>query len=274
MHDVEIVSDLVFSETDGIHLMADLYIPVADEPVPVALYVHGGGFQFGSRGDDGPNRIRVLAAHGVAVLSVDYRLAPDGRHPDQLNDLRAAVRWLRGASAASGIDSRRIDTRRVGVVGASAGGLLAALLGLAPGEKADTVQAVVALFPMTDLIASASRSDLETNIFPFAFEAALLGAENLGQLRDDEDVRRRALDASPVHWVREDAPPFLLAHGDRDRITPEAQSRLLHDALVRVGADSTLVTVGGAGHEDAKFDSAGQLALTAGWLRAVLSDGD
>jgi dipeptidyl aminopeptidase/acylaminoacyl peptidase len=87
---------------------------------------------------------------------------------------------------------------------------------------------------------------------------------------DDPERARRA---SPLSWVSATAPPFLIEHGDRDRMVPPAESAALHDALVRAGAASTLVTVGGGGHEDPRFDSAGHLALTAAFLTSALSSG-
>jgi acetyl esterase/lipase len=74
----------------------------------------------------------------------------------------------------------------------------------------------------------------------------------------------------PLH-VSPQAPPFLIAHGDRDRIIPPSEGRALHDALSRSGVDSRFVLLGGAGHEDAAFDSPASLAMTAAWLRTVLS---
>jgi acetyl esterase/lipase len=123
---------------------------------------------------------------------------------------------------------------------------------------------VVSWFGLADLPALASRSGLEAQIVPFNFEAVALGAGSAAE------VAELAVHVNPLTWVRADAPPFLIAHGDRDRVVPTAQSQALHDALVRVGADSSLLLVGGAGHEDAAFDTATNLALTAGFLSAVL----
>jgi acetyl esterase/lipase len=168
----------------------------------------------------------------------------------------------------------------VGIWGASAGALLASLAGLTPGQagldgdlgdhldQSSAVQAVVAWFGVADLLASASRSWLEAQILPFNFEATLLGVGSPAEVTEAAD---RAREASPLSWVSADAPPFLIAHGDRDRVVPAAQSHTLHEALVRAGARSSLLLVGGAGHEDAAFDAPANLALTAGFLSAALS---
>lgn len=267
MYDVIHTPDLIYRDIDGQELRADLHRPSTEHPPPVVLYVHGGGFQFGSRTDDADVRLEALAAHGVAVLSVDYRLAPDHPFPAPLEDLRAAVRWTR--ENAGRLD---VDATRIGVWGASAGGLLASLLALTSGDDDDAarVQAVVAWFPLTDLLASASRSALESAIFPYHFEAALLGVATVAEVTSDPALRDRARQASPLHHVTGDAPPFLIAHGDRDRITPVGQSTALHEALVRAGVPSSLVLVGGAGHEDAAFQAPAHLALTAAWVIATL----
>lgn len=252
MSDVAFVPDLVYRQVDGTTLRADLHLPETEQPPPVVVYVHGGGFQFGSRTDDADSRLSALAAHGIAVLSIDYRLAPDVLFPGPVDDVREAVRWTRAQAAELGVDGRRI-----GLWGASAGATLAVLAALS-GDRAD-VGAVVAWFAITDLAETASRSWLEAQILPFDFESAFLG--DLGRTRE----------ASPLNWVHASAPPFLVAHGDRDRVTPVNQSQALHDALVRSGAESTLLLVGAAGHEDRAFESPAHLALTAGWLATMLS---
>ncbi len=275
MYDVTVTADLTYAEADGRQLLADLYRPVTDEPPPVALYAHGGGFEVGSRSDNAKDRLAALAAFGVAVLAIDYRLAPAAHFPAPLHDVKAAVRWVRARAHGLGVDGER-----VGVWGASAGATLASLVGLTAGrgeldgdvgehpEQSSAVQAVVAWFGAADMLATASRSSLEAEIVPFDFEAALLGVGSAAEvLRDAAD---RARQASPLTWVSADAPPFLIAHGDRDRVVPPAQSHSLHEALVRAGARSALLLLGGAGHEDAAFDTPESLALTAGFLSAAL----
>lgn len=275
MYDVIVTADLTFARVQGQNLRADLHRPATEAPPPAVVYVHGGGFEVGSRTDGAEERVSALARHGLAVLSVDYRLAP-ASHPAQLHDVKAAVRWLRGSAADLGVDASR-----VGIWGASAGAVLAALVGLtaqAPeldgdvGEHLDrsaAVDAVVAWFGASDLLAGAARSRLETAILPFDVEARLLGVASAAEVTSP-GVVDRARQASPLSWASHAAPPFLIAHGDRDRIVPIAQSQALHDALVRAGARSSLLLVGGAGHEDQAFDSPQNLALTAGFLAACL----
>lgn len=274
MYDVTPIPDLAYAEVDGRALLADLYRPETGGTPPVVVYLHGGGFAAGSRTDRAPERLAAFAAHGVAVLTVDYRLAPSSRFPDQIHDAKAAIRWLRASASEFGVDGERIAAW-----GASAGGLLAALLGLTSGQAAwegpvgahldrsSSIQAVVTWFGAFDLLASASRSWLESKLLPHEFGAVLLGVDGPA---DVAGIAGRAREASPLTWVSPSAPPFLIAHGDRDRMCPPSQSQALHDALVRAGARSLLLHVGGAGHEGAEFECPAILSLTASFVASIL----
>jgi acetyl esterase/lipase len=240
---------------------------------PLVLYVHGGGWRSGNRADAGATRLAPLAARGVTVASVDYRLVPDATFPDQLHDLKGAVRWLRAHGPRLGV-----PTDRLGVWGASAGAYLGSLLALTGGdgefegavggnlEQASGVQAVVHWFGQSDLLVSGSRSDIEARLLPFAFEAGLLG---VGAVADAAD-RARVL--SLLARVSPQAPPFLIAHGDRDHVVAPSEGEALHHALSRAGAESQFMLLGGAGHEGPEFDRPTTLAVTAAWLRATLAD--
>ena len=257
---VTVERDLVYATVDGADLCLDIYRPGA-QGTPVVLYVHGGGWIHGDKHEDGDKRLAPLASHGVTVVAVDYRLAPDAVFPQQLHDLKGAVRWLRAHGARLGL-----DTGRLGIWGASAGAYLGSLLALSEDDSAlegsvggnldqsSAVQAVVHWFGAADLAASAARSELEARLLPFRFEADLLGTA------DPVELAERARGFSLLSRVSPQAPPFLIAHGDRDRIVPPSEGLSLHDALGRAGARSRLVLLAGAGHEDAEFDSPGSLA--------------
>lgn len=271
---ISIFRDLTFAVADGESLQADLYLPDTTTPPPAVVYIHGGGWAVGSRKDHCDTRLPAIAKAGLAVLSIDYRLIDKAHFPAQVHDAKAAVRWVKANAGAFGIDAER-----VGVWGASAGAVLAALVGLTAGqpdwegndsknpEFASDVHAVVSWFGISDFAATASRSALESQLVPDGPEAAFLGLGSAGEIVEQVELARRA---SPVSWVHAEAPPFLIAHGDRDRIVPQTESFALHAALSRVGAESTLVTIGGAGHEGAAFDSAANIAITAGFLGATL----
>ncbi|MET9199332.1 alpha/beta hydrolase [Gordonia sp. NPDC003585] len=271
MSDVHVRSDISIATVNGVEITADLHRPSAELP-PVVVYLHGGGWQLGDKADGADDRLSRLASYGVAVLSVNYRLGQHGAFPNPIHDVKGAVRWLR----ANG-DSLQVATERVGVWGASAGAYLATMVGLTAGDSAlegdvggnlqesSRVDAVVHWFGPSDLAANTHRSAVESFLLPPPFEATLIGDAEV------DTPTEVSWQASPLSRVAPSAPPFLISHGDRDRITPPAQSRLLHDSLVGVGAESTLVVLGGAGHEGAEFDSPGNLAITAGFLSAQLN---
>lgn len=270
MMEVQVEKDLVFAAHEGSELALDIYRAPRDD-APVAIYVHGGGWRSGDKTGDGARRLAPLAAYGVTVASVDYRLAPRATFPDQLYDIKAAVRWLRGNGGRLGL---RID--RLGIWGASAGAYLGSLLALTAGidkfegalgrhlDQSSAVQAVVHWFGQSDLIASGSRTDVEARLLPFAFEAGLLGVANVA------DATGKARGLSLLSWVSAGAPPFLIAHGDRDHIVSPSEGLALHHALVRAEVETRFELLGGAGHEGAEFDQPASLALTAAWLRTKL----
>lgn len=269
--DVKITKDLTYAVVDGQPLALDLYRPASDDDVPVVLYLHGGGYRVGDKADDVP-RLAGLASEGIAVASANYRLVPHVTYPAPVHDAKAAVRWLRAHAA-----EHRLATGAVGAWGASAGGVLASMLGLSAGDpdlegevgnhaaESSSVQAVVSWFAPSDLIANSRRSWLEKLVLDEPTEHGLFGRDAIAD--DDDQVRA----ASPWARVTRSSPPFLLARGDRDRIVAEHEGRALHDVLARHGVPVTSTLVGGAGHEDPRFDEPWHLAATAAWLRQHLS---
>ncbi|TYP89004.1 alpha/beta hydrolase [Blastococcus xanthinilyticus] len=259
--------DVGYATVDGLELRLDLYLPDV-RPAPLCIWLHGGGWLRGSRSDRADARLLPLAATGVAVAAVQYRLSGQAPFPAPLEDARAAVRWLRAHAGDHGLDATRI-----GAWGASAGGHLAALLALTDDPAGDnsSVQAVVSWFAPSDLLLRDSDVP-EGPLPPFvtgplpepSFEARLLGVEDV---RQDADAARAA---SPVAHVRPGAPPFLLMHGDRDGLIPSAHSRALHRALRAEGVDSTLWLLSGANHEDPAFDFPASLAAVSAFLRTHL----
>lgn len=262
--------DLAYATVDGLELCLDLHLPVADD-APLVLYAHGGGFMQGDKADSEKERIGALAELGLAVASVNYRLVPDGTFPDQIFDLKGAVRWLRAHGAEYGLNAEKI-----GVWGASAGAYLTTMVALTEGDpefegdvggnsdESSAVHAAVSWFGPSDLVSSGRRSPLEQQILFPPFEAAVLGVSSLTEAGE---IGRRA---SALSRVTADAPPFLIAHGDSDRVVAPSESVALHSALGRVGVSSTLTLLSGAGHEDPAFHQPANLALTAAWLRSVL----
>lgn len=231
-------------------LLLDLHRPDHDDPLPLVVFVHGGGWRIGSRGSVGPmyadwspSVFARLAGAGFAVATVDYRLSAEAIFPAQLEDVTAALTWLHTQSERFGL-----TPGRRALWGESAGGHLAALAALAgPTDPNDPgTSAVVDWYGPSDLIALAADADAQGIAIsdPHAVdsrEAQLLGAPAA-------QAGQQARDASPVHRVGPDAPPFLLLHGTADRFVPYRQSQRLEQALAAAGAKPDLHLIEGADH--------------------------
>jgi acetyl esterase/lipase len=267
------------------HLHLDLHVPVDRRgPVPLVIWVHGGAWLFGVRDllpPEWPPGIIVQSAidAGFAVATIEYRHSREAAFPAQLHDAKAAIRYLRVFAGALGV-----DTARMALWGESAGGHLAALAALIrdpalegsiglPGPSSE-VAAVVCFYPVTDVEAMPSFNDaLPPEVRDEIIRATgSLPPEPIDVLIEHSpyprDEARRLL--SPVHHVRADAPPFLLIHGDADRVVPAEQSVLFADALRSVGAHVEHETVAGADHVFAGADPLPPIARAIAFLRAQL----
>jgi acetyl esterase/lipase len=261
--DREVLPDVPYCTADGVDLLMDVY-PASGgtSDAPAVIYVHGGGWTGGDKSSGvGFQFLSELTESGYVVAAVNYRLAPQFQFPAQIEDVQCAVRHLRSNAASYGIDPDRI-----GVLGSSAGGHLAALLGVIDAtdgfgtnvsfpDASNRVQAVVDLFGPTDLTVDfpgASTFIIET----------VFGAVDRG------DPVLRA--ASPVTHVSPDDPPFLIIQGTEDRLVVPDQSTVLRDRLAAAGVDAELILVRNAGH--GLQPSGGSPAPPiAGLMRAVVA---
>jgi acetyl esterase/lipase len=237
--------DLPYVTNGHFRQKLDLYLPDVDQPMPLIVWIHGGAFRLGDKGGSVP--LETLDA-GYAVASINYRLSQHALFPAQIQDCKAAVRWLRAHAAQYGL-----DPRRVAAWGPSAGGHLSAMLGVTGhvgefevGEHLDQssrVQAVVDYFGPTDFLQMDAHRlpDGMVHDAPDSPESELVG----GPIQAHPDQVARA---NPVTYVRPDAPPFLIVHGDRDPLVPHHQSELLVAALQAARVPVTFYTVVGAGH--------------------------
>jgi acetyl esterase/lipase len=224
-------------------------------PAPAAVYVHGGSWVSGDYDTGGfiINRIGpALAARGFVVVSLNYRLGPRGRWPDQIVDVKCAIRYLRANAGHF-----HIDPAAVGAWGQSAGGHLVALLGTAGRSagwdigpyraESSAVQAVVDMAGPSDLLTMGDQGD------------AVLVAESFISLLGSVPSRQLGADlkkASPTTYVRKGDPPFLILDSNNDEIVYPEQSDELAWDLGLAGVPRQLLTVVGGGHE---FDTAGEV---------------
>lgn len=242
--------DLPYVVPGGPSQQLDLYIPSGRQRPPMVVVVHGGAWSKGAKTDARVmEAVASLLRGGLAVASINYRLSGDAAFPAQIHDAKAAVRWLRANASKYGFDAERM-----GAFGMSAGGHLVALLGtsgdvpamdgtLGPQGQSTRVQAVVDWFGASDFLqmdANRVEGGLSHNA-PRSPESRLLG----GPLKK---MQAEAQAANPITYITRDDPPFLIAHGDQDRLIPPHQSEILHEALLAAGVKSTLHIVKGAGH--------------------------
>ncbi len=215
--------------------------PLTDPARPAVVVVHGGSWARGSKNDIAWRAVcQWLGASGFATFAVDYRLAPANPYPAAIDDLEAAVEWLRDPQQVARFG---IDPDRIGALGGSAGGNLAALLGTrgtGPLDEGSRVAAVVELSAPIDLTGVAATDDFRP-----------VQAEYLGCVPAVECPL--ALAASPSTWVDASDPPFLVAHST-DEMIPLEQARILVRALRGVGVDTTFVQVEGRLHSIAMID--------------------
>ncbi|MFH1719137.1 MAG: alpha/beta hydrolase, partial [Planctomycetota bacterium] len=246
----KIERDIVYAWVADRKLLLDLYLPTKwSAPLPVIVWVHGGGWRGGSKGSGG--QARPMLDRGYAVVDVGYRLSGEAIFPAQVEDCKAAVRWVRANA-----DKYGLDPDRIGAWGSSAGGHLVAFLGTAGDvrefdtetnrEYSSRVQAVCDWFGPTDFLQMdkyALEGSRLAHDAPNSPESQLVG----GPIQD-EPYRSLVAKANPITYVTKDDPPFLIMHGDKDMLVPLHQSELLHDALKQAGVETTLHVVKGAGH--------------------------
>ena len=237
-------------------LQLDLWVPAGETAaVPLVVWIHGGAWLFGDRRYLPPTLrpdqlFDKLLAAGLAVATIDYRLSLEAKFPAQLHDAKAAVRYLRTHA-----DQLGLDPGRVGVWGESAGGHLAAMVGLT-GERSDlegtlgvlgpssAVDAVVVWYGPTDM--AAHPRPVHPPEVAAQLPPELLTAPE-DHLVGSLDPAAQAA-ASPVSYVTPTAPPFLLVHGTADTLVPYVHSELMHKALTDAGVAVKVVPVDGANH--------------------------
>ena len=256
---VAVHRDLAYVSGGHPRQVLDLYLPRAAGPQPLIVWIHGGAFRMGSKGDRIPGE---MLEQGYAIASLNYRLSQHARFPAQIEDCKAAVRWLRANAARFDLDPDRFAAW-----GESAGGHLSAMLGTAGHERSfdvgehlaysSRVQAVLDFFGPTDFLQMDAHRLPEGMVHDAADspESQLVG----GPIQEHPAEVARA---NPATYVTPDAPPFLIVHGDRDPLVPYHQSTLLAAALRVAGVPVTFYTVAGGGHGNFDDPRIGSLVQT------------
>lgn len=238
---IELRRDLVYGQGGGRDLKLDLFLPAAGAGLrPGIVFIHGGGWSGGSRGQFCPQAAH-LAGRGYVGACIEYRLSGEAIFPAALEDAKCAVRWMRAHAT-----DLRIDVDRIAACGGSAGGHLAAMLGLTDetlglegqgghGGFSSQVNLVIDCNGVSDMV------ELTTRERTLAIATDFLG----GSLAEKPEVYRLA---SPIEHVRRGAPPFLLLHGTSDSTVPYSHTNRLLEQLDAVGAPTELFAAEGAEH--------------------------
>ena len=225
-HDVE------YATVAGIRLTLDVHVPDGAGPFPTAILVHGGGWVAGDKAQYINYIFQPLTDAGFAWFSINYRLAPQFKFPADADDVATAIRFIKANAA-----KYKVDTRRIALIGESAGGHLVSYVGAK--NQADTrVAAVVSMYGIHDFVAAAvAWKPLPHELFD------LFGIEAV-----DAETASVLIKASPVTYIKKDMPPFLLIHGSKDEDVPYEQSVEMCEKMKRAGARCELITVEGAPH--------------------------
>ena len=259
-----VLHDIVYARVDGSVLRLDLHLPAGRPRAPLIVWVHGGAWRSGSKQDMPLTR---LVADGHAIASVDYRLSSEARFPAQVHDLKAAIRFLRGQG-----DRWKLPTRKIFIAGDSAGGHLAALVGVSNGRaelegvlgndrsRSSDVQGIISFYGGANLTTILKQST------PHGLDVRVPALDLLlGGQPDVVPVLARL--ASPVFHVDKHDPPLLLLHGDQDPQMPVNQALELAGAYQKVKAPVQLEIVPGAAHGGRMFYDEERLALVRKFLR-------
>ncbi|HUH19820.1 alpha/beta hydrolase [Albibacterium sp.] len=233
------------------HLL-DIYMPAnTTGKVPLIIWIHGGAWQTNSKYSDMSymgNTIAEIINSGYALASIDYRYSTQAVFPAQIQDCNKAIAFLNSHADQYGFDKDKFV-----LMGFSSGGHLASLLGLSNNNKVKEfylankitqfgIKAVVDFYGPSDLISFPGSEDAESSI------ADLLGAAPL--FRPD-----LAKAASPVTYVDQNDPPFLIIHGEKDDMVPPIQSKLLSSWLTLNGVKNDVIVVKDAPHYGKMFDA-------------------
>jgi acetyl esterase/lipase len=231
---------IVYGVADGVQLTMDYYAPKGAGVHPIAIIIHGGGYQRGdSKSGSEAYCADFLAPAGYAVFSINYRLAPQYPYPYMVFDVEHSVRYLRHNAA-----QWHADPARIALVGGSAGGFLSNMAGLrgGPGDthardpvarESAKVQAVVTLFAQSSFATVPLNADVHALLDPLIRQKGEAAA-----LRE----------ASPITYVSADAPPFLQILGDKDEYIPFTEATNLDSALRKLGVSSQVIRIPGGMH--------------------------
>ncbi len=261
---IHYIPDVVYSQVPTFEkpiqpLQMDILLPQSNKPLPAVIFVTGGGFISSNRARMPQLRMR-LAESGYFVASINYRTAPNANFPQPIEDVKAAIRFVKANAQRFNVDAEKVS-----VIGDSAGGYLTAFVAVTNDEKifntgdygniSNKIVAAVDLYGISDLtkIADDFSDEVKTN-YDSAGSIASLFVNGMpgftgrgGAILDDEKI---AAAANPINYINKNSAPMLLMHGTADHVVSPSQTDLLFQALRNNGVDAERYIVPNADHSD------------------------
>lgn len=264
---IRVVRDIEFARVGDVVLKLDLHLPATNMRPVLIIWVHGGAWRSGSKAG---MPLGELVEAGYPVASVDYRLSTQAKFPAQIHDLKAAIRFLRGHGS-----EWKLPTTNLVIAGDSAGGHLAALVGVSNGHaelegevgmdrgQSSAVQGIISFYGganLTTILQQSTPHGLSVRVPALEL---LLGGQ-------PDDVPALARLASPVFHVDAGDPPLLLLHGDQDPQMPINQAHELVGAYRKLKLPVQFEVVHGAAHGGAAFYDKERLKVVEAFLAHFL----
>jgi alpha-L-fucosidase 2 len=241
-------NDIAFSRPDGRPLTMNAYIPPGPGPFPTVIIAHGGGWEGGDKVVYVPPIFKPLAKAGIAWFSIDYRLTPYVHNPDQMEDFRAAIRYVKQHAARY-----HVDTNRLAIFGESASGQMVAQVGAEPCPGCE-VQAIVCFYGV------------------YKFEEGGRFAGRLEAMFGPDRTAETLRQYSPIYLAHPGMPPVLVVQGDKDPLF--AGSTEYVEQLKKLGVPHEYVVVHGAPHGIENWEGHPEWSFykekVVEWLRATL----
>lgn len=234
-------TDVEYAQAGGESLKLDAFVPTGKGPFPAVIFVHGGGWSAGNRTGGNDPLFAPVAQRGLAWFTISYRLAPKHNYPAPIEDVHAAIRWIKAHAA-----EYNIDPQRLALVGESAGGQIvaqAAVLATAP----ERVVAVVPFYAPIDFILDMERRG--------GLSTSMRGLFGRKEAKADEATLQLLKEASPINHIKPGLPPFLLVHGTGDMSVLYNWSPLFQAKLKAAGVPCDLITIPDGVHGMARWES-------------------
>jgi len=238
-------TDIEYAQAGGESLKLDAFVPAKTAqnpgPFPAVIFVHGGGWSAGNRTGGNDPLFAPVAQRGLAWFTISYRLAPKHNYPAPIEDVHAAVRWVKAHAAEF-----NVDPQRLALVGESAGGQIVAQAAVLAEADAQ-VAAVVPFYAPVDFIADMERRG--------GLSTSMRGLFGRSEAQADEATLQLLREASPINHVRPGLPPFLLVHGTGDMSVLYNWSPQFQAKLKAAGVPCDLITIPDGTHGMARWES-------------------